>query len=146
MIKYKDLEYVLAPVIEIGTYNPKSGSPGEVVVVCLHVKDSAPIRDIKRFIEFMAIDNLVDVSTRDIVNEDGYYIIFVELFLNKSTWDDIVKVMHELGSISGFTDWNIRVYKHEARNVPLEKIKKKVKHTNKGKKLTFKKGGDDDRV
>jgi len=124
MFKYKDLEYVLLPYAEIGMYEPKSGTSAEMVVFNFYTKEEEVLKELKSFISYMPIDSLVDVSSSDYSDTEGRYVVYVEFFLNKDTWKDIMRVILELGMSSGLENWRIKIYKKESKRVSIEDIKK----------------------
>ena len=128
MIKNKELEYVLKPSIEIGMFEPKSGTSKEIVVVNMAVREEACLKDIRTFISYMPLKGLVDVTTSDYSNEDGEYTIFVELFLDKGTWNDIMRLVYEMGTVSGLKEWKMRVYKKHEKTVTIDQISEYIRN------------------
>jgi hypothetical protein len=124
MFKYKDLEYVLLPYAEIGMYEPKSGTSTEMVVFNFYTKEEEVLKELKTFISYMPIDSLVDVSSSDYSDTEGRYIVYVELFLNKDTWMDMMRIILELGMSSGLDNWKVKIYKKESKKINIDDLKK----------------------
>lgn len=123
MFKHKDLEYVLLPYLEVGMFDPKSGTNKEMVVVNFYVKEEDVLSDMKSFINYMPITQLVDVTTIDYSDTEGRYTIYIELFLNEKTWDDIMRILLELGMVSGLDKWKVKIYKQESKKIDINDIK-----------------------
>lgn len=124
MFKHKDLEYVLLPYLEVGMFEPKSGTNAEMAVVNFYVKEEDVLSDMKSFINYMPLTQLVDVTTIDYSDTEGRYTIYIELFLNDKTWTDIMRIILELGMVSGLDSWKVKIYKQESKKVNIEDIKK----------------------
>lgn len=124
MFKHKDLEYVLLPYMEVGMFEPKSGTNKEMVVVNFYVKEEDVLVDMKNFINYMPITQLVDVTTIDYSDTEGRYTIYIELFLNEQTWADLMRVLLELGMVSGLDNWKVKIYKQESKKINIDDIKK----------------------
>ena len=124
MFKHKDLEYVLLPYIEVGMFEPKSGTNKEMVVVNFYVKEEDVLVDMKNFINYMPITQLVDVTTIEYSDTEGRYTIYIELFLNEQTWADLMRVLLELGMVSGLDNWKVKIYKQESKKINIDDIKK----------------------
>lgn len=128
MFKNKELEYVLTPTVEVGMFEPKSGTSAEMVVVSMAVREEQCLPDIKTFINYMPLKGLVDATTTDYTNEDGEYSIFIELFLDENTWDDILRLVYEMGVVSGLDTWKMRVYKKKEKKITIEEIAEFIKN------------------
>lgn len=123
MIKYGDLKYVLKPYLEIGMYDPKSGTSDEVLVVNFFVKDDEPIKDIITFFNYMSLDNFIDISTKNDINDEGYYIIFIEITNVKENIKDISRIIYDLMSISSTDEWTIKIFKQDKFKVNQKQVK-----------------------
>jgi len=123
MFKHKDLEYVLFPYLEVGMYDPKSGKNSEMLVVNFYVKEEDVLSDMKSFINYMPLTQLVDVTTIDYSDTEGRYTVYIELFLNDKTWDDIMRILLELGMVSGLDNWKVKIYKQESKKIDINDIK-----------------------
>lgn len=128
MFKNKELEYVLTPYVEVGMFEPKSGTSSEMVVVSMGVREEQCLPDIKTFINYMPLKGLVDVTTTDYSNEDGEYTIFVELFLDENTWGDILRLVYEMGVVSGLDKWKMRMYKKKEKQITIDEIAECIKN------------------
>ena len=124
MFKHKDLQLVLLPYLEVGMFEPKSGSNKEMVVINFYVKEEDVLKDMKSFINYMPLEQLVDVTTTEYADEEGRYIIYIELFLNEQTWNGIMRVLLELGMVSGLDEWKVKLYKQESKKINIDDVKK----------------------
>jgi len=123
MFKHKDLEYVLLPYLEVGMYEPKSGTNSEMVVVNFYVKEEDVLKDIRNFVNYMPLKQLVDVTTIEYSDGDGRYSVYIELFLNEQTWTDIMRILLELGMASGLDNWKMKIYKQDSKKVDINDVR-----------------------
>lgn len=126
MIRYGDLEYVSKPLVEIGMYNPKSGTDDDIVVVNFFSKEEGSLRNIETFIEYMALNTYVGVSSSSYMDEDGFYTIFVELEKNKHTFEDILVLIKQFTNLTLYEEWDVHVYKQHPKKVTIEAIKNEL--------------------
>lgn len=126
MIRYGDLEYVSKPLVEIGMYNPKSGTDKDIVVVNFFTKEEESLNNIQTFIEYMALNTYVGVSSSSYMDEDGFYTVFVELEKNEHTFEDILVLVKQFTNLTLFEEWEIHIYKKHAKKVSLEAIKNEL--------------------
>lgn len=122
MFKHKELEYVLLPYLEIGMYEPKSGTSNEVVVVNFYVKEEEVLDDLKTFIDYMPLKKIVDVTTSDYSDSEGRYSVYIELFLDGNVWEEIMRIVLELGMVSGLENWKVKLYKKESKDIKISDV------------------------
>lgn len=131
MIRHGELVYITKPLIEIGMYNPKSGSDDDVIVVNFFVKEENVLSGIQDYIEYIPLKNFISVSTSNYVDEDGFYLVYIEIEKTESLFDDFVFIVKELSNLTSFDEWTIHVYKKQARKIKVSELVKNVKSDSK---------------
>lgn len=126
MIRHGELKYVTKDLIEVGMYNPKSGSDSDIIVVNFYVKEESILSEIQDFFEYIPLNTFISVSTSNYMDEDGFYIVFVEIEKSKSFFEDFVYIVKELSNLTKFKEWNIKTYKKETRKYKLEDLKNAI--------------------
>ena len=77
-LRESDLVDLVSPVVSIDAFEPKSGKGKNVVVVAFRVSDEEPAQDLASFIE-KGVHDLLDTEVSPTVDEDGMYLVFVEI-------------------------------------------------------------------
>lgn len=104
-----DLSGTLLPRVSIDTFDPKAGEVRDVIVVTFYLEDKDPADDLNTFIQRGFIDTLdVEVSTS--TDEDGYYLVFVEMSRNETFPDKFRALLTDIENLSGDTEWEITTY------------------------------------
>jgi hypothetical protein len=89
-----DLEGLVLPHLSIDEFETKLDD--DAIVVAFHVLDRDPANDLNRFIQKGAVA-LLDTDVSPAPNEDGYYVVFVELERNETFPE---RMMHILDSVA----------------------------------------------
>jgi hypothetical protein len=126
MIRNGELKYVTKNMIEVGMYNPKSGSDSDIIVVNFYIKEESALPKLQDFIEYIPLKTFISVSTSNYMDEDGYYTVFIELEKTKELFKDFIYVVKEISNLTSFNEWYIKTYKHEARKYKLEDLKNAI--------------------
>lgn len=108
-IKHKDLEGTILPIISIDEFEPKAGELTEIIVVAFYLTDKDPAEDLNTFIQRGVIDN-VDVGVSPNTDEDGNYVVFVEIERNKSFPAIFRRLLRDVENVSGKMEWKIKTY------------------------------------
>jgi hypothetical protein len=93
-----DLEGLVLPTLSIDEFETKLDD--DAIVVAFHVQDREPANDLNRFIQKGAVA-LLDTDVSPAPNEDGYYLVFVELERD-DTFPE--RMMHILDSVRGLAN------------------------------------------
>ena len=88
-----DLQHLILNKVSIDQFEPKSGDEKEVLVMGLYSKDEEPAQDLARFIERGYI-GVNDTEVSPGPDEDGNYMVFVEMKKNKETMKRVVAVSY----------------------------------------------------
>ena len=115
----KDLENLVLPEVTIDDFEPKSGSPENIVVVSFYVKDLEPANDLASFIERGAHD-ILDTEVSPAPDEDGNYVVFVEMHREDSLMDSFMKILEDIKKIVKIDNWNVEFYQNGAVEVSLK--------------------------
>lgn len=108
-LRANDLKDTISDLISIDEYKPKTGTDSEIIVVAFYAIDEAPAKDVDSFLERSYID-IVDVEVSPNPNEDGFYIIFIEMYRNDSFPEELLTLVKEMDRITGGMDWKISPY------------------------------------
>jgi hypothetical protein len=106
-----DLEDLVLPEITVDDFEPKSGSPENVVVVSFYVKDLDPAQDLASFIERGA-HNILDTEVSPSPDEEGNYLVFVEMHRDETLTDSFMKVLEDIKQVVSNDKWNVEFYKN----------------------------------
>jgi hypothetical protein len=106
-----DLEDLVLPEITVDDFEPKSGSPENVVVVSFYVKDLDPAQDLASFIERGA-HNILDTEVSPSPDEEGNYLVFVEMHRDETLTDSFMKVLEDIKQVVSIDKWNVEFYKN----------------------------------
>lgn len=106
-----DLEDLVLPEITVDDFEPKSGSPENVVVVSFYVKDLDPAQDLASFIERGA-HNILDTEVSPAPDEDGNYLVFVEMHRDETLTDSFMKILEDIKKVVSIDKWNVEFYKN----------------------------------
>ncbi len=108
-MKHEDLVDLVIPKISLDEFSPKTGENKDVIVLGFYVDDLEPAKDLSNFIETGAYETL-DVEASPASNEDGHYMVFVEMDRNNQIFEKIDKILHDVENLSGKLLWNVKPY------------------------------------
>lgn len=112
-----DLKDLVLPIVSIDEFESKISE--NAIVVAFYVTDKAPAQDLNRFLQKSAIE-LLDVDTSPVSDENGFYLVFVELNRNSGFSDRIIAITKSLGSLTGIDEWQFKGY-HQSTILPMTK-------------------------
>lgn len=95
--------------ITIDHFSPKSGTEEEIIVVAFYAVDKDPAHDLETFLQRSALE-IVDVDVSPNPDEDGYYIVFVELEKDRQIVEKISFLIKDIENITGELDWKVKPY------------------------------------
>lgn len=114
-----DLENLVLPEITVDDFEPKSGSPENIVVVSFYAKDLEPANDLASFIERGAHD-ILDTEVSPAPDEDGNYLVFVEMNRDDSLMESFMKILQDIKKIVNIDNWNVEFYQNGSVEVPVK--------------------------
>lgn len=112
-LRENDLEDLVLPLLSIDEFESKIDD--DAVVLGFYVKDSDPAQDLNRFIQKSPV-SLLDSDVSPAPNEDGYFLVFVELVRDPSLSGKILTILEEIKSLVNLDvdSWQFTCYGHEA--------------------------------
>lgn len=126
MIRYGELQYISKNTVEVGMFNPKSGTDDEVLVINFFVKEEEVLKSVSSFIEYMTLKTYITTSYSSYIDDDGFYMIFVELEKNENTYKDFLTLVKQFSNLTLFEEWNVYVYKKQPYKITLEEIRNEI--------------------
>lgn len=105
-LRKNDLVNMMSSMVSIDEYKSKIDDSAIVIAFYASSKDVAV--DVNRFIQKSYVD-LLDTEISAAPDQEGYYLIFVEMLLNDTTAKGISDICRELESLTGYDRWEIRV-------------------------------------
>jgi hypothetical protein len=104
-----DLRGTIADLISIDEFEPKTGTKSEIIVVAFYAIDESPAKDLDTYLERSHL-NLIDVEVSPNPNEDGYYLIFIEMKRNNEFFPTFYSLVKDVERVSDKMDWKISPY------------------------------------
>ncbi len=104
-----DLEHLILPSVSVDEFEPKSGQPNNVVVVGFFAEDQEPANDLASFIERGSHD-ILDTEVSPAPDENGRYLIFVEMTRDQSMFDRTIKILKDIEKLVNVSEWDIKFY------------------------------------
>lgn len=112
-MQHEELVDLVIPKISLDEFSPKTGENKDVIVLGFYVNDMAPAKDLSNFIETGAYETL-DCEASPAANDDGHYMVFVEMKRSPKVFEKINKIMHDVENLSGKMLWNVKPYYADA--------------------------------
>jgi len=106
-LKYNELQDLVLPKLSIDEFSPKTGDNNDVIVLGFYVKDKEPAKDLSHFIENGAYE-ILDVENSPASNDEGEYMVFVEVDRNDKFFDLTEKIVEDLGNIMEISNWKYK--------------------------------------
>lgn len=108
-LKYNELQDLVLPKVSIDEFAPKTGNNDEVIVLGFYVKDKEPAKDLSHFLETGPYD-ILDVESSPASDEEGNYMVFVEVKRSKDFFDLAETVIKDLNNIMDLEGWKYKPY------------------------------------
>jgi len=121
-LRENDLDDLVLPTITIDDFEPKSGDDDEVVVVTFRAKDDEPANDLASFIEKGSHD-ILDTEVSPSVDEDGNYLIFVEIRRSDSLFDTVKGIVKDVTRLVNIEKWQFQFHKDATIEISKEALK-----------------------
>lgn len=112
-LRENDLDDLVLPILSIDEFESKIDD--DAVVIGFFVKDSDPAQDLNRFIQKSPV-SLLDSDVSPAPNEDGYFMVFVELVRDTTLSSKIQTLLDEIKSLVNLSkdEWQFTCYGHES--------------------------------
>jgi hypothetical protein len=108
-MKHEDLVDLVIPKVSLDEFAPKTGDNKDVIVIGFYVDDLDPAKDLSNFIESGAYETL-DCEASPASNEDGHYMVFVEVDRDDKVFEKLDKILHDVENLSGKLAWTVKPY------------------------------------
>lgn len=111
-LRENDLEELVIPMISIDEFESKVDE--DAIVIGFYVKDSEPADDLNRFIQKSPVI-LLDTDVSPAPNEDGYFLVFVEVSRDESFAKKLLTILAEIKNLVGIdeSNWSFTCYGHD---------------------------------
>ena len=121
-----DLEHLILNKVSIDQFEPKTGSDKEVLVMGLYSKDEEPAQDLARFIERGYV-GVKDTEVSPGPDEDGNYMVFVEISKDKDTMKRVVEILNDIKSVTTVREWQLNFQNGRTHMLSEEMITKALR-------------------
>ena len=108
-LKYNELQDLVLPKLSIDEFAPKTGDNNDVIVLGFYVKDKEPAKDLSKFIENGAYE-ILDVESSPASNDDGEFMVFVEVKRHEDFCELAEKIVDDLDNIMELDGWKYKSY------------------------------------
>lgn len=103
-IRHGDLNDTVLSKISIDEFEPKTGESKDVMVVGFNVTENGAGKDLSTFLN-SSIFEVRDVEVSPNPNEDGYFMVFLELDRNENVFENVVQIIKDIENVSGKLKW-----------------------------------------
>jgi len=108
----QDLRDLIDDTIAVDTFQPKLGAEEDTIVTTFKVLNyEPPAQDLTHFIEQGQYD-ILDAEVSPGTDEDGNYLVFVEIKRDKNYFMKIDKILTDVKNITNIDEWKFSSYKH----------------------------------
>ena len=107
-----DLEDLILPIVTVDDFEPKSGSPENIVVMTFYAKDLEPANDFATFIE-RGVHKVLDTEVSPAPDDNGNYLIFIEMNRDETMFDVAKKILKDVDKLVNVEKWAITFHKAE---------------------------------
>lgn len=113
-LKAGDLEDLVLPLINIDEYESKLDD--DSIVIAFYALDRDPASDLNRFIQKGAA-SILDTDLSPAPNEDGYYLVFVEILRDSEFPKKVESILESLTGLTNIKTWRAQIHDVEGTNV-----------------------------
>jgi hypothetical protein len=107
-LKQNDLKDTILKKISLDEFHPKTGDEKDVAVVGFRVSQSSPGKDLYNFLNRSVIETR-DIEVSPNANEDGHYMVFIEMDRNEKLLDNIKKLVADVEHVSSKLPWQVKL-------------------------------------
>lgn len=105
-LRHNDLKHMMSNRVSIDEYESKIDD--SAIVIAFYVVSKEAAEDANRFLQKSHVD-ILDTEISSSPDQEGYYLIFVEMLLNASTVKNIQALCQELFSLTSIKKWEFAV-------------------------------------
>jgi hypothetical protein len=113
-LKAGDLEDLVLPLVNIDEYESKLDD--DSIVIAFYVMDREPASDLNRFIQKGAT-NILDTDLSPAPNEDGYYLVFVEMLRDQNFPKKLESILESLHGLTNIKSWKAQIHDIDGTHV-----------------------------
>lgn len=119
-----DLKGMLDNYVSVDEYESKIDEAA--LVIALYVSDRHAAQDVSRFIQKSFVE-LLDSEVSASPDQNGQYLVFVELPMNSKVGEEIAELCDDLSSLGDIKSWRVKVRgAEETKGIPAKEIQKVV--------------------
>jgi hypothetical protein len=118
-LKHHDLKDTVLDEISIDEFEPKAGAEQDTIVVAFYLVDQPPAEDLNTFIQRGFVETL-DVEVSPSTDEDGRYLVFVEMHRNNMFMDRLTALLRDISNLTGESNWRARTYYSAGKTFSVE--------------------------
>lgn len=108
-LKEGDLKNVVLKKLSIDEFEPKTGDAKDVLVLGFQVTEDNVGDDLYSFLNGSTVD-IRDIEVSPNPNDDGFYMVFVELDRNESVVEAIQTLLKDTERLAGKLKWEAKTY------------------------------------
>jgi hypothetical protein len=108
-LKEGDLKDVMLKTLSIDEFEPKTGSAKDVLVLGFRVTENEVGKDLYGFLNGAVVE-VRDIEVSPNPNEDGYYMVFVEMDRNDNVVESIKTLLRDTERLAGKLAWEAKTY------------------------------------
>ncbi len=105
-LRQNDLKDTILKKISLDEFHPKTGDEKDVAVVGFRVSQSSPGKDLYNFLNRSIIETR-DIEVSPNANEDGHYMVFIEMDRNEKLLDNIRALVKDVEHVSSKLPWKV---------------------------------------
>ena len=103
-LRHGDLQDTIISKLSIDEFEPKTGDIRDVVVVGLQIREQAASQDLYTFLNNSTV-SIRDVEVAPNTNEDGYFMVFMELDRNAEFPEYLQQLLDDINNVAGNLKW-----------------------------------------
>lgn len=104
-----DLKDTVLKKLSIDEFEPKTGKAADVLVLGFLVSEQSAGEDLYHFISGNPTE-IRDVEVSPNPNDDGYFMVFVELDRDQQVFDTVKSLIHDVEKLSGKLPWQAKTF------------------------------------
>lgn len=104
-----DLKDTILSKVSIDEFEPKTGDPADVMVVGFYASQNSAAEDLYHFLNG-SLQETRDIEVSPNPNEEGYYMIFVEIDRNEAALETIQSLLADTARVAGELQWKAKTY------------------------------------
>lgn len=108
-LRHGDLRDTILEKISIDEFEPKTGKVEDVIVIGFYVTDNSVGKDLYDFLD-NTFDYINDIEVSPNPDEDGYYMVFIEIERNDQAPEYIKRVVKDIANLSGNLGWRAKTH------------------------------------